>query len=61
MGEDVVGVTKFSTYPPEAKKKTSVGTFWQPDIEEIFSLQSEIAQMIASEIQAVITPRNNFV
>jgi TolB-like protein/Tfp pilus assembly protein PilF len=29
---------------------------YDADIEEIFSLQSEIAQMIASEIQAIITP-----
>lgn len=39
VGDEVVGVTKYSTYPPEAKDKTCVGTFWQPDVEAVMALR----------------------
>jgi iron complex transport system substrate-binding protein len=35
VGDEIVGVTKFSTYPPETSEITNVGTFWQPDIEAV--------------------------
>ena len=33
LGEEVVGVTQDSDYPPAAMDKPKVGSFWQPSIE----------------------------
>lgn len=35
LGERIVGVTDYCTYPPEAKEKPSIGGFSTPNIEEI--------------------------
>lgn len=42
LAEEVVGVSTFCNYPPEAQKKEKVGTFSQPDVEKIFSLRPDI-------------------
>lgn len=38
----VVGVTDFCDYPPEAKRKESVGGFVNPNIEKILSLSPDL-------------------
>ncbi|NLH40916.1 MAG: ABC transporter substrate-binding protein [Planctomycetes bacterium] len=38
----VVGVTQDSDYPPAAKDKPRVGTFWQPDIESIIATRPDL-------------------
>jgi len=37
LGEQVVGVSKYSDYPPAAAAKRQIGTFWQPNIEAVIA------------------------
>ena len=39
LGDSVVGVTRFDSYPPEVKTKTNIGGFLDPSIETIYSLK----------------------
>jgi iron complex transport system substrate-binding protein len=41
-GNDVVGVTDYTTYPPEAKQKPSVGGGLTPSIEAIAALKPDL-------------------
>jgi ABC-type Fe3+-hydroxamate transport system substrate-binding protein len=41
-GEDVIGVTDYTEYPPEAHRKTSVGGLIDPSIEKIVSLHPDL-------------------
>jgi len=41
-GEQVVGVTDYTEYPPEARLKTSVGGLIDPSIEKIVSLHPDL-------------------
>lgn len=42
LGPNVVGVTQDSDYPPAAKDKPRVGTFWQPDIEAVIATRPDL-------------------
>lgn len=42
LGDRVVGVTLDSDYPPGAKAKASVGTFWQPNIEAVIAAKPDL-------------------
>ncbi|MES0350374.1 MAG: cobalamin-binding protein [Desulfobacteria bacterium] len=42
LGDRIVGVTKFSDYPREAKQKPRVGTYVNFNIEKIVSLQPDL-------------------
>jgi iron complex transport system substrate-binding protein len=42
LGPNVVGVTQDSDYPPAAKDKPRVGTFWQPNIEAIIATRPDL-------------------
>ena len=57
LDEEIVGVTKFSTYPPEAKTKTNVGTFWQPDIEAMLALGPTSMVNLWFDQQAAVVSR----
>ncbi len=41
LGEEVVGVSSYCTYPSKAKSKPKVGDFSHPNMEKIFSLQPD--------------------
>ena len=41
-GEDVVAVSDYSTYPPEATKKPSIGSLIKPSIETILSFHPDL-------------------
>lgn len=41
LGEEVVGVSSYCNYPPEAKDKPKVGDFSHPNIEKIISLKPD--------------------
>ncbi len=41
-GDQVVGVTNYCNYPPEAKKKTRVGGIINPNIESIIGLKPDL-------------------
>ncbi len=57
LDEEIVGVTKFSTYPPKAKEKKCVGTFWQPDIEAILMLKPTLVVTLGFDQQAMLAER----
>jgi iron complex transport system substrate-binding protein len=42
LDEEIVGVTVFSDYPPAAKEKTRVGTFWQPNVEAVVAARPNL-------------------
>ncbi len=42
LGDKIVGVTDFCNYPPEAKRKTSVGWIISPNVEKIISLKPDL-------------------
>ena len=42
VGEQVVGVTTYCVYPPEAQKKEKIGDFVNPNIEKIVSLKPDV-------------------
>ncbi|MBY0503332.1 MAG: helical backbone metal receptor [Bryobacteraceae bacterium] len=41
-GDRVVGVTKYCHYPPEARKKTQVGSYLRPSLEAIAGLKPDL-------------------
>jgi iron complex transport system substrate-binding protein len=42
LGDRVVGVSSDSDWPAEAKTKTKVGTFWQPNTEAIIAAKPDL-------------------
>ena len=42
LGEQVVGVSTYCDYPPEAQLKPKVGDFWSPSIENIVALRPDL-------------------
>ena len=42
LGDEVVGVTIYCDYPPEAQDKEKVGDYYGPDIEKIIALQPDL-------------------
>jgi iron complex transport system substrate-binding protein len=43
----VVGVTRYCIYPPEARKKTNVGGYYDPNYEAIIALDPDLIIMLA--------------
>lgn len=41
LDKEIVGVSSFCNYPPQAKSKDKIGTFSQPNIEKILSLKPD--------------------
>ena len=50
LDQRIVGVTEFATYPPAALKKPKVGTFFNPSLEKILSLEPDLV-IVGSEHQ----------
>lgn len=46
LDDEVVGVTDFCDYPEEAKAIEQVGTYFEPNIEKIFSLSPDLVLAI---------------
>jgi iron complex transport system substrate-binding protein len=42
LGDRIVGVTDYCTYPPEAKEKPSIGGFSTPNIEEVIAKNPDL-------------------
>lgn len=49
LGDRVVGVGDYSTWPPEAAKKPLLGGLFNPNLERIVSLGPDLAVLIPSE------------
>lgn len=48
-GAQVVGVSSFDDYPPEARTRTRVGALVDPDLERILSLRPDLVVLDASQ------------
>lgn len=57
LDEEIVGVTKYSTYPPETKEKTVVGTFWQPDMEAVLMCRPTLVVTLSFSQQTTLAER----
>lgn len=42
LGDQVVGVTEYCNYPPEALEKPKAGSFAEPNIEQVVALQPDL-------------------
>ena len=42
LDKEIVGVSQYSDYPPAAREKPSVGSFWQPDIERVVAAKPDL-------------------
>lgn len=42
LDEEIVGVTRFSNYPPQAASRPKVGTYVQINLEQVLSLRPEL-------------------
>ncbi len=49
LGEQVVGVTDFCTYPKEAKAKTKIGGYLDPNYEAIVGLKPDIVLLLPEQ------------
>jgi len=57
LGENVVGVTQDSDYPPAAADKPKVGTFWQPSVEAVIATRPDLIVALAFEQQKDLARR----
>lgn len=57
LGDEIVGVTLDSDYPPAAAEKPKVGTFWQPDIEAVVAARPEMVITLGFEQQKNLAER----
>ena len=48
LGDNVVGITRYCTYPPETEKITKVGGFYDPSYETIVSLKPDLVILLTS-------------
>jgi len=57
LGDEIVGVTLDSDYPPAAMEKPKVGTFWQPDIEAVVAARPDMVITLGFEQQKNLAER----
>ena len=48
LGADIVGVSRYCNYPPEAKRKTDIGGFFDPNYEAIIALSPSVVMVLPS-------------
>lgn len=46
LGDEIVGVTRYCDYPPEAKTKPKVGGYYDPNLEMVYSLKPDLVVML---------------
>jgi iron complex transport system substrate-binding protein len=50
-GDQVVGVSSYEIYPPEAKKRPSMGALFDPDVERILATKSDLVIVYGSQTE----------
>jgi len=61
LDDRVVGVTDFATYPPAARKKTKIGSFFNLNLEKIISLHPDlIVASMDGKQEKIITSLREF-
>jgi len=48
LGDNVVGITRYCTYPPKTEKITKIGGFYDPSYETILSLKPDLVILLVS-------------
>ena len=51
LGDRVVGVTRFCTYPPDALKKPKIGDYVNPNLEAIAALKPDLVVIQTNPVQ----------
>jgi iron complex transport system substrate-binding protein len=54
LGDKVVGVDKFSNYPPEAQKKPVVGSYSKPDLEQIVAAEPDLILATGIHVKSAV-------
>lgn len=49
LGDRLVGVTSYCNYPPAAKSKPRIGTYWEFNLEAILALKPDLALVMAEQ------------
>ena len=57
LNDKIAAVTTCSDFPPQAKDKPKVGTFWQPDIEAIIAQRPDLVITLGFEQQRSLAER----
>ncbi len=57
LGDRVVGVSLESDYPPAAKERAKIGTFWQPDVESVIAARPDLVITLGFEQQRTVADR----
>ncbi len=55
--DNIVGVTQYSNYPPAARQKPVMGTFWQPNIEAVVAARPDLVVALGFNRQAGLAHR----
>ncbi len=55
--DSIVGVTEYSNYPPAARQKPVMGTFWQPNIEAVVAARPDLVIALGFNQQAGLAHR----
>ena len=50
LGDQVVGVSRFATYPPEVENKAKVGGYLDVDLEAIVRLKSDVVILLKEQV-----------
>ena len=50
-GNQVVGVSSYEIYPPEAKKRPTMGALFDPDVERILAAKSDLVIVYGSQTE----------
>ena len=57
LEDNIVGVTEYSNYPPAARQKPVMGTFWQPNIEAVVAARPDLIVALGFNQQAGLAHR----
>jgi iron complex transport system substrate-binding protein len=53
----IVGVTQDSDYPPAARQKRQIGSFWQPNVEAVIAVRPDLTVTLSFEQQRSLANR----
>jgi iron complex transport system substrate-binding protein len=49
LGDRLVGVTAYCNYPPEARTKPRIGTYWEFNLEAVLALKPDLVLVMADQ------------
>lgn len=57
LDEEIVAVASESDYPPQAREKRKIGSFWQPDMEAVLACRPTLVVSESFEQQSALAAR----